>query len=242
MSSEASNRPSSEARIVHTEDALAWLRAHAPIPGASLVASLPDYSEFPGLSLGEWKSWFTDAASLVLASTPDEGVAIFFQSDIKHEGEWIDKSYLVQRAAEASGHALLFHKVLCRAAPGATTFGKPAYSHLLAFSRTVRPPAERSTADVIPDLGDKAWVRGMGFAACRIAVDLVVRETPTRTIVNPFCGYGSVLAAANAAGLRAVGIERSPKRADRARRLRVNAAGDGFAELDERPAETITGA
>lgn len=227
---------SSEDRIVYAEDALAWLRARGRIPGASLVASLPDYSEFPGLSLGEWKIWFRDAAALVLESTPDEGIALFFQSDIKLEGEWIDKAFLVQTAAEASGHALLFHKILCRAAPGATTCGKPAYSHLLAFSRSVRPPTERSTADVIPDLGEKAWVRGMGFSACRIAIDLVARETSTRTIVNPFCGYGSVLAVANAAGMRAIGIERSPKRADRARRLRVNANGDGFAELDERPA------
>jgi hypothetical protein len=216
-------------RVVHAEDAIAFLRSRERFPGCSFVASLPDYSEFPGLSLEEWKSWFVGTAKLILEKTPDDGVALFFQSDIKHDGAWIDKGYLVARAAELSGHATLFHKIFCRAAPGATTFGKSAYSHLLAFSRGVRPDVALSTADVIPDLGEKAWVRGMGLEACRAAVDFVLRAARTRTIVNPFCGYGSVLAVANAMGMDAIGIERSPKRAERARRLALQPGGGAFA-------------
>lgn len=228
MSNEHPDRFSSPSRIVHVEDAIAFFRARERFPDCSFVASLPDYSEFPGLSLAEWKTWFVETAKLILERTPDDGVALFFQSDIKFEGAWIDKGYLVARAAEVAGHATLFHKVFCRAAPGATTFGKPAYSHLLAFSRGVRPGVALSTADVVPELGEKAWVRGMGLDACRMAVDFVLRATRTRTIVNPFCGYGSVLAVANAMGMDAVGIERSPKRAERARRLGLSAAGNEF--------------
>ena len=65
-------------------------------------------SEVPALSLDGWKRWFEDAAYLVMQAVPDEGVSIFFQSDIRHEGLWIDKGALVARAAERAGAALLF--------------------------------------------------------------------------------------------------------------------------------------
>ncbi len=47
-----------------------------------------------------------------------------------------------------------------------------------------------------------------------------------RTVVDPFCGHGTVLAVANALGLDAVGVELSRKRAQKARSLRVAASGN----------------
>jgi len=221
-------------RTVHTEDAIAWLKAQGTLTGASLVASLPDLSEFPGHTSAQWSAWFIETARLILEKTPPDGVTLFFQSDIKLEGVWIDKGYLAQKAAEVSGHALLFHKIFCRAAPGAVTYGKPSYSHLLAFSREVRPDLSRGTADVVPDLGEKAWVRGMGYRACREACEFVLRETATRTVINPFCGLGSLLAVANELGLDAIGIERSPKRAEKALALAVEAGRWSNATPSER--------
>lgn len=215
-------------RTVLTEDAITWLQSQPVLDGASLVASLPDYSEFPTLTLPEWQQWFTSTAELILTKTPDEGVAIFFQSDIKHEGTWIDKGYLIQKAAEKTGHALLWHKILCRTLPGSVTHGRPSYSHLLCFSRGVRSDVAKSTADVIPDLGEKSWARGMGIHACRLAIRFIQEHTTTRKVVNPFCGMGSVLAAANQAGLEALGIERSVKRAESARGIQVGKAGEGW--------------
>ncbi len=220
-------------RTVHATDAIAWLQAHPVQPGTSLIASLPDFSEFPGLSLAEWKTWFTDTARLILSKTPEAGVTLFFQSDIKFEGEWVNKAYLVSKAADQLGHATLFHKIFCRAAPGNTTFGKPAYSHLLAFSKSVRPDVSRSTPDVLESLGDKVWVRGMGFEACKVALEFVRTETQTHTIINPFCGQGSILAVANSLGFHAVGIEKSPKRAEHARKLQVDSKARGFSENSE---------
>jgi hypothetical protein len=216
-------------RQVECADVLAWLEERQTLAGCSIIASMPDFSEFPSWSLAEWQHWFTQTAKLVLSRTPDDGVALFFQSDIKRDGVWIDKGYLVAKAAEATGHALLFHKVFCRAPPGMTTFGKPAYSHLLAFSRTVRPPVDESTADVIPDLGEKTWARGMGLHACRVACEFIRRSTKTPTVVSLFSGEGSVLAVANFLGLDAIGVERSPKRAERSRALATTADGRGFA-------------
>jgi hypothetical protein len=204
-------------RIVHCEDAIQWLQSCGTLQGCSLIASLPDLSEFPGLSLTQWSEWFTAAATLILSKSPDDGVVIFYQSDIKVDGAWIDKAYLCQKAAEQSGHAQLWHKIACRAPPGSATIGRPLYSHVLCFSRGLRETDRAAaTADVIADIGEKTWARGMGLKICSMIAKYIARHTPSHTIVNPFCGEGAMLAAANAWGLRAIGIERSPKRAERA--------------------------
>jgi hypothetical protein len=74
-------------------------------------------------------------------------------------------------------------------------------------------------ADVIPDAGATTWTRGMGVAACRAACEAVLRLTPTRAIIDPFCGHGTVLAVANAMGLDAIGVELGARRARKARTL-----------------------
>ncbi len=213
---------SSTQRTVYCEDALRWLESRGTQHGASFITSMPDYSEFPSLTLSQWKEWFTQAAALTLSRCPDDGVAIFYQTDIKVEGTWVDKGYLCQKAAEQSGHSLLWHKITCRVDPGKVTFGRPAYSHLLCFSKGVRVNLERSTADVLPEAGEVTWTRGMGVQACIMACRFVLSHTTTRTIIDPFCGHGTALAVANEMGLNAIGVELSPKRAKKARALQAH--------------------
>ncbi len=210
-------------RIVHCEDALAWLENYRSGSGVSLVSSLPDFSEFPSLTLPAWKEWFVQTAGLILSRTPADGVTIFYQSDIKVEGRWVDKAFLCQRAAEALGHDLLWHKIVCRSPAGIATFGRPSYSHLLCFSKERRLDIARSTPDVLPQIGEKTWQRGMGLEACVLIAKFLREEVGSHTLVNPFCGEGSMLAAAEAFGLAGVGIERSPKRAEKARHLTLAA-------------------
>lgn len=207
-------------RTVHHADALPWLRAAGKLAGASVVTSLPDVSEV-GLSLDAWRAWFVEAARTTAASVPDEGVAIFFQTDIRKGGLWVDKGALVTRGAEEAGLALLFHKIVCRVPPGTPTHGRASYAHLLAFARAPRPPFRNATPDVLPDGGQKPGTRAMGVNACVLACRVVLDETPTRTVVDPFCGYGTVLAVANALGLDAVGVDLSEKMCRRARTLEV---------------------
>jgi len=209
-------------REVHHGDALAWLRARGRLDGCSVVTSLPDVAEMAGMGLDAWTRWFVAAARAVLDAVPDDGVAIFFQSDVKRAGRWIDKGALVQRAADAAEAPLLFHKIVCRKPAGSVTFGRASYSHLLGFSRGVRPRPERATADVLPDGGHQPSAKSMGVTACLDACRFVARETPTRTIVDPFCGYGTVLAVANALGLDAVGVDISSRMARRARTLAID--------------------
>ena len=206
-------------RLVHCTDAVAWLEAQGKLPGCSLFTSLPDASELAGISHLDWRSWFLRAAGLVLSRTPDDGAAIFYQSDVKRQGSWVDKAYLVQRAAEEAGATLLFHKIVCRKPPGTVTHGRAGYGHLLCFSRGLRQDLARATPDVLADAGRMTWVRAVGVEACRVACRFILEDTPTRTVVDPFCGVGTALAVANELGLDAIGVELNQKRAKKARAL-----------------------
>ena len=140
-------------RIVHNADAMVWLQAQGKLVGASIVTSLPDVSELPHLGLDAWRRWFEDAAALVMECTSDQGVAIFFQSDIKHGGFWIDKGALVSRAAERARMSCLFHKIVCRKPPGSSSFGRATYAHMLGFARGQPRRQKQERVDVLPDGG-----------------------------------------------------------------------------------------
>lgn len=210
-------------RVVYCEDALVWLENSPVLEGCSLIASMPDISEFHGYTLEAWKEWFINTAKLIMSRAPDDGVTIFYQSDIKVGGTWVDKGYLCQKAAEQMGHELIWHKIICRVAPGKTSFGRVAYSHILCFSKSFRmTDLSKSTPDVIPLIGEKTWERGMGLEACVLIAKFIAELVPSKTLVHPFCGQGSMIAVANAFGLSAIGIERSHKRAEVARKLTIN--------------------
>ena len=199
-------------------DGVAWLRDATPLdPSHAIVTSLPDAIEVPEVT--DWPAWFEDVVTLCCRSIADDAVAIFYQTDVKQDGRWIDKGFLVQRGAAAAGASLLWHKIVCRVPPGVITMGKPSYAHLLCFSRGLRVPSGRSTADVLPTAGKMTWARAMGVAACEAAARFVLEETACRVIVDPFCGVGTMLAVANAHGLGAIGIERVARRARKARNL-----------------------
>jgi hypothetical protein len=209
-------------RTVHTGDGVAWLAAAAPLaPEHAIVTSLPDVSELPELGLEGWRSWFVETAALACGAVAEDAVAVFYQTDVKHDGRWIDKAFLVQRGAERAGAHLLWHKVVCRVPPGRTTFGRPAWVHLLCFSRALRLPPGHATADVLPEAGRMTWARAMPVGACDAVARFLIADTRCRTVVDPFCGLGTMLAVANAHGLDAIGVERSPKRAARARTIAI---------------------
>ncbi len=208
-------------RVVHQTDGLAWLAASPLPPDHALVTSLPDLSELSPLRLEAWRGWFVDAAAAACRAVAPESVAVFYQTDIKHQGLWIDKAHLVQRGAEAAGVGLLWHKLVLRAAPGATTFGRPAYAHLLAFSAGLRLTPGQSSPDVLPGTGAMPWPRAMGVDVCDFVARWLLKHTSCRVVVDPFCGVGTMLAVANRHGLDAVGVELSRRRAERARALTV---------------------
>jgi len=208
-------------RLVIQAEALEWLRHNPAQPSDAVITSLPDFSELPALGPGldGWKRWFVDAAAELLRWPALGMPCLFFQSDVRHQGTWIDKAYLVQQAAERAGATLVFHKIVCRHPPGTLTQGRASYSHLLAFTLGPALIAKKPSADVLPDAGDMPWSRAMGTGACAAACRFLLDETPARRVVDPFCGKGTVLAVANSLGLGALGVEISAKRCRAARNL-----------------------
>lgn len=90
-------------RIVHHGDGLEYLQ-RGPMPSDhALVTSLPDHSELRGLGVDGWRRWFVETVELACRAVADDAVAIFYQSDVKHEGRWIDKGHLVMCGADAAG-------------------------------------------------------------------------------------------------------------------------------------------
>jgi hypothetical protein len=219
-------------RIVHHADAIGWMLAAGRIAGASIITSLPDVSELPSLGFDGWRRWFVDAAALSMECASDDGVAIFFQSDIRHRGVWVDKGALVSEAATRTGMTLMFHKIVCRLPPGTLTSGRASYAHLLGFGRTARPP-RRATPDVLADGGFRPGRKAMGVNACQEACEVVRRDTTNRTVIDPFCGWGTVLAVANALGLSAIGVDHSERMCRRARSLTIDLAAPGAGEAVE---------
>jgi hypothetical protein len=203
-------------RVVHHGDGVAFLATRLPDDHA-IITSLPDHSELPALGVDGWRRWFIETTALACRAIADDAVAVFFQTDVKHDGRWIDKGHLVMCGADSAGSHALWHKIVCRVPPGTVTFGRPAYAHLLCVSRARRLAPGASTADVLPALGEMTWSRAMGRAACDAAVRFVA-STGASTVVDPFCGFGTALASANAHGLSAIGVELSRRRASRARR------------------------
>ncbi len=214
---------SSSRRQVFHADAIAWLTAHAPLGGCSVVTSLPDASELPRLTFAKWCDWFVAVVALVLRSIPADGMAVFFQSDVLHRGLWVDKGQLVADGARKAQVDLLFHKIVCRRPAGSGTFGRATYAHMLGFGRGLLAPMRHPRVHVLPDGGFRPGAKSMGVLACRDACTEIMRTTSTRTVVDPFCGFGTVLAVANLLGLDSIGVDLSARMCRKARSLAITA-------------------
>lgn len=206
-------------RTVVQADARIWMRENAAPERSSVVTSLPDISELSQLNLDSWRAWFLDAVRQVVRWVAPGGVAIFYQSDIRISGNWIDKGYLVMRGAEEERASIVWHKVVCRKPAGTIGLGRPSYSHMICVSREPRAAAKKPGPDVLPDAGFMPWSKAMGVSACRVACQFIRDETDSRIVVDPFCGRGTLLAVANSLGFDAIGVEIGAKRVKSARAL-----------------------
>src|SRR5262245_38325042 len=80
---------------VHVGDGVAWLRSSSLPPTHAVVTSLPDLSEVRALGFEGWRAWFVETAALVCERIAPTAVAVFYQSDVRRDGRWIDKAFLV---------------------------------------------------------------------------------------------------------------------------------------------------
>lgn len=194
-------------------DALPWL-AQREGRLECCITSLPDANEL-GLPVHEWVPWYKAAALSVVRACTDTGAAVFFQTDRKHGGRWHSKAALTIEAAAEAGAHLLWHRIVLRRPPGSTDLHRPAYSHLMAFSREGRPG--RGRPDVLAPSAS-LYPNGMPVGAALAAVQWA-QEAGYRHVVDPFCGRGTVPYYAAQGGLEFTAMDIDPGQVEATREL-----------------------
>lgn len=239
-------------REVVCADAVEWLRRPGVVPeGACVLTSLPDSSEVRAFAptIEAWQAWFVEAARAVLQALPPRAIAVFYQTDVRLPGiGQVSKAYLVLKAAaEVDGAVLLWHKVVHFGSidQQSSHGGSVGFTHLLCFWRQgVGSETFEDCGSMVPDIvarGQKPWrlrkaACCMGANATLSVLKWVRRRLPNvDTVIDPFCGAGTVLAIGNTLGLRAIGVDISRPRCKQAARLDGARllAGPGAAEKDD---------
>jgi hypothetical protein len=182
----------------------------------AIITSPPDAEEI-GRPVPAWAPWFADAVARALAAS--DGLAIFYVTDRRHDGELVSKAAICHARAAAAGFACLWHKVALRRGVGATDIHRPGYSHLVAFGKGRKPGV--ATPDVF-ERGDTLYANGTGLVAARVACAFAKGQA--KAIVDPFCGKGTIPAVAVALGVPAIGVDLDPAQCAAARNLRLKAA------------------
>lgn len=219
------------AREVHCEDAVAWLKKQPDHSLGHIVTGLPDLSDLgKAMSARKYEDWFEYACWLCLKKARPECYVIFCQTDRKVDGVWLDKSAAMNRAAVDAGVPLRWHKIVVRRE--GTDLHRPTYSHLMCFSIKGRPGA--ATPDLLP-MGKTVYRDGMGLDVAAFVMRFLTgggasSKTQHDEVVDPFVGRGTTLAAANAFGLDAVGVDLFKAQCAHARTLTLRRTRHGGLE------------
>lgn len=197
-------------REVNQADAFEWLREHTGAADA-LVVVLPDAMEV-GMEVNDWAGWFGNAASACFEAAHGKP-KVFVQTDRLYNGQWIDKHLLIdnQRGFES----LTWHKVALRRDPEKIDIHRPTWSHMLAYGG--RPGVR------LPDVvysGRPLWRDGVGVRTSRFIMRWL-EMNGVRSILNPFCGVGTLLAAANERGMDSMGCDLDEERVQLARSVTI---------------------
>lgn len=230
-------------REIICEDALKWIDEMQSFPfGAMVFTSLPDMSEvveFLGPRFEDWEQFFMKAVRQILAALPLNGVAVFYQTDVRlAEKGQVSKAFLVLKAAqEVPQVRLKWHKIVHFGTIDQPTWNAVQFTHLLCFAKGPQEVARvgcQGPDDEVVDLGSTipdVLERGpkpslrkgaccMGLNATMAVLKRATRRLPgLHTVIDPFCGAGTVLAVANEFGLDAIGVDISPRRIKQAQRL-----------------------
>lgn len=179
---------------VEQADAFDWLTDHRG--EGAVVASPPDANELDQ-DLGTYRGWLHRAAASCFAASA--GPTVFTVTDRLGGGQWLSKPHLLM---EAAMEPLLWHKIALRRGPGKTDLHRPTYTHVLAFGPG-RPGTR--TPDVF-ERGQTRWANGAGANVAALIADYL-KGAGAKRVLNPFCGSGTLMLAAAAAGLPVLGCD-----------------------------------
>lgn len=202
-------------RTVYQADALDWLRENAQ--RGPIVTSPPDMQE-TGQEYREWRQWYLHALYSCMAAQGENLPAVFYVTDRRYRGELLSKAGFVLRMAGQVHRKVLWHKIALRLKPGTEDSRRPGFVHVIAVGGSGCSPGFDTPSSAWPDvfdMGPRLYKNGMGVEAARMAVGYCSRFGST--IVNPFCGRGTVLAVAEERGLDAVGVDSDPDMCELAR-------------------------
>lgn len=181
----------------------------------ALVTSLPAPQEL-GIGIKAYPAWMDEAIGLCFDAVKPDGVCIFYQTDTKTKGTVYSKAAQIIKIGEAKGHRLLWHKIALRQAVGSVSLFRPTYSHMLAFSREGK--VGKALPDVI-DAGKFLWSNGMGVNAAKFMASYASRFG--KSLIDPFCGEGTIIAAAELYGMNSLGIDIDARCCAAARKVRI---------------------
>jgi SAM-dependent methyltransferase len=110
----------------------------------------------------------------------------------------------------------MWHKLTLNSNMDKRSVSRPSYSHLICYGRRSSYLANDFAVPDIIERGEMIWPKAIGMDATILGVSFLKWVAKANRIIDPFCGYGTVLAAANYMGLHAVGVDISPRRCRRA--------------------------
>jgi hypothetical protein len=182
-------------------DSFEWLPANRD--QGSIVTSLPDASEIGIEDLNKYEKWVRRAATECFLSASEGCPVIFIQTDRRKGGRQFSKANLLMNIAQELGWFLLWHKIELSAEVGKSSLYRPTFRHMLCFGRG-KMSAGQATPDVIPP-SKRLYDMAFGFAAARVAVEFCKKFS--NGVLDPFCGYGTTLHAAEELGMDSVGVD-----------------------------------
>ena len=201
-------------RMIFCQDAIPWLESQSKLD--SIVTSIPEMDEV-GLSLNDYIAFFRNAAALCLQAVKDKGYCIFLQTDRKYKG-WVDKSYLISDEANKLGIRMIWHKIALRRDVGKANLYRPTYSHMLCFSKA--GPIGVPFANVV-ERGEVTYENAFGLDAVKLVLEFL-KKHKIKTVVDPFVGSGTVVAVANALGMKGIGVDIDKKQCKKAEKLKID--------------------
>jgi 2-polyprenyl-3-methyl-5-hydroxy-6-metoxy-1,4-benzoquinol methylase len=187
-------------REVYCDDANIWLlKKRFDI----MITSLPDMEEV-GATLEKWQEWIKSTCNNIVNSANNDSIIFFYQTDRKYSGRIIDKKTMISQVFLDSGYNNILSKIVLRREPNKMDLFRPTYTNLFGFSKTITSGG--TTPDVIY-AGKMIYNNAMGFNAVETCINFLKAKKITGTILDPFCGQGSVLKIANQLGYDAIGVD-----------------------------------
>ena len=199
------------AKTIICADAMEWLETKKC---AAIFTSPPDAEEI-GHPVEAWAPWFRGAIALCFAAC--SGPLVFYVTDRKSGGRLHSKAAMVLAEADQAGVRMAWHKIALRRDVGQTDLHRPTFTHLLAFNGA----PGKASPDVI-QRGKTVYPNGTGLVAARVGVEWVKKQVPS--LLDPFCGQGTIPAVAEALGLTATGVDIDEAQCAKARALTLRLA------------------